>query len=188
MARKALISNDALLERLSNTFREVGYDGASLTLLSEATGLKKASLYHRFPGGKEQMAMEVLQGAGRWMTDNILEPLAGPGTPRRRVEAICSKLDHFYRGGRQACLLNLLSAPAGGQGPFREPIRQFLEALIGAFADVARETGYEKNDAAERAERCLALLQGGLVLSKGLGSNAPFHRMLKQLPAELLRL
>jgi TetR/AcrR family transcriptional regulator, lmrAB and yxaGH operons repressor len=36
MARKASVGNEDLLARLGTTFRSVGYDGASLTLLSEA--------------------------------------------------------------------------------------------------------------------------------------------------------
>ncbi|MEO0971892.1 MAG: helix-turn-helix domain-containing protein, partial [Pseudomonadota bacterium] len=60
MPRPASINDDDLLDRLSSVFREVGYEEASMALLASASGLKKASLYHRFPGGKEQMAREVL--------------------------------------------------------------------------------------------------------------------------------
>eukprot|EP01034_Spumella_vulgaris_P003226 gene3226-4166_t len=35
--------------KLTEVFTRFGYDGASMELLSQATGLKKASLYHRFP-------------------------------------------------------------------------------------------------------------------------------------------
>ena len=50
MARPQSVQDQDLMQRLSCVFRDVGYDGASLSILSEATGLKKASLYHRFPG------------------------------------------------------------------------------------------------------------------------------------------
>jgi len=61
MARRATIEDDDLICKLTDVFRNVGYDGASLAVLADATGLKKASLYHRFPGGKEQMAEEVFK-------------------------------------------------------------------------------------------------------------------------------
>jgi AcrR family transcriptional regulator len=44
------------LPTLAEVFREHGYEDASLSLLSQATGLGKGSLYHFFPGGKEEMA------------------------------------------------------------------------------------------------------------------------------------
>ncbi|MEP1982729.1 MAG: helix-turn-helix domain-containing protein, partial [Maribacter dokdonensis] len=50
-----------ILTGLTKVFRSRGYEGASLKELSEATGLKKASLYHRFPNGKQEMADAVLQ-------------------------------------------------------------------------------------------------------------------------------
>lgn len=186
MARKALIEDDVLLERLSATFRDVGYESASLARLSEATGLKKASLYHRFPGGKEQMGLEVLQEAGRWLTRHVLEPLAGNGSPRERIAAMARELDGFYSGGKQACLLNLLSSPIGGSGPFKAAIRQMFEAFVDALAGVVAETGCPASVAHDRAERGVALIQGSLVLARGLGSTEPFRKTLDALPDELL--
>lgn len=186
MTRKALIEDDVLLERLSATFRDVGYDGASLARLSEATGLKKASLYHRFPGGKEQMALEVLEEAGRRFAVHVLQPLAGEGAPRERITAMARELDGFYSGGKQACLLNLFSSPIGGSGPFKAAIRQMFEAFVKALAGVVAETGCPADVAQARAERGVALIQGSLVLARGLGSTEPFRKTLEALPDELL--
>lgn len=187
MARKALIEDDILLERLGATFRDLGYDGASLALLSEATGLKKASLYHRFPGGKEEMGVEVLAEAGRWLGDHVIAPLAGGGTPRERLDQMARELDRFYDGGRQSCLLNLLSVPSGGSGNFGAAIRALLETFIDALAVVVAEAGYARSDARGRAERAVALIQGSLVLARGLGSTKPFSRMLASLADELIK-
>lgn len=186
MARKSLIENDALIDRLSATFRDVGYEAASLALLSEATGLKKASLYHRFPGGKEQMGLEVLQEAGRWLTEHVLEPLAGEGSPRERITLMARELDAFYRGGKQACLLNLLSSTIGEASPFKASIRQMFEAFVDALASVVAEAGYSATTARDRAERGVALIQGSLVLARGLESTEPFRKALDALPGELL--
>lgn len=187
MARRASIESDELLERLSDTFREVGYDGASLALLSEATGLKKASLYHRFPGGKEQMGREVLQAAGRWLTRNVIEPMQGAGQPGDKVDLLAKRLNAFYRGGEQACLLNALSSPVAGHAPFRDLIRAMFDAFIGSLATISRESGYPEDEASERAERAVALIQGALVIARGTGATEPFSRALRQLPLELIR-
>lgn len=186
MARKAMVADGELVERLSATFREVGYEGASLSLLSEATGLKRASLYHRFPGGKEQMGLEVLRDAGAWLGENVLTPLAGPGTPRERVAAMVASLDAFYASGRKACLLNLLSSPIGSDGPFSQPIRALLTAYADALARLAEEAGQPPIEARRRALRTIALIQGSLVLARGLGDPQPFRQTLDALPDELL--
>lgn len=40
------------VRRLVKTFRQSGYEGTTLSQISQATGLGKASLYHHFPNGK----------------------------------------------------------------------------------------------------------------------------------------
>ena len=153
MARPATVTEDELLHRLTREFRRVGYEGASLTSLSEATGLKKASLYHRFPGGKEQMAREVLAAAHEWLDCHILQPLRSDRSPRERVEAMVRELDAFYDGGRQACLLNVFAAPLGETGPFAEMVREVLVSWLEALTATLVESGIEYETARKRARR-----------------------------------
>jgi TetR/AcrR family transcriptional repressor of lmrAB and yxaGH operons len=186
MARPQSIDEDTLISRLAGVFRDVGYEGASLALLSEATGLQKASLYHRFPGGKRQMAEEVLAAALSWLTDNVLAPLRGEGPPGARLDLVVGRLDDFYSGGRKACLLNMLASPRAEDGPFTPAIKRAFEALIEAFASLARDAGHTSKEARRRAERAVMLLQGSLVLARGLQSPAPFLAFLRGLPDELV--
>lgn len=186
MSRPRLIAEDDLLARLARVFSEVGYGGASLSRLAEATGLQKASLYHRFPGGKKQMAEEVLSSTGAWLQAEILAPLKGPGTPTDRLATVAANLDRFYQGGARSCLLNMLSSPRADDGPFAPAIRAAFEALIAAFSDLAGEDGANPETARRRGERAVMLLQGSLVLSRGTGSTAPFRSFLAALPADLL--
>lgn len=185
MGRKASVDEKELMARLSTVFRDVGYEGATLTTLSEECGLKKASLYHRFPGGKEQMALEVLAAAGTWLAENILAPLKEPGNPRARVGQMIRRLDEFYSGGRQACLLNMLSSAHIHEGPFTKPIKSVFHAWIDALAAAVADAGFERETARARAERAVALVQGSLVLSRGMGTTRPFREFLKHLPDEL---
>ena len=69
--------DEQLLGALSEVFRAHGYEGATLAKVSEATGLQKSSLYHRFPGGKEQMAKAVLDAAAARVAGHVLAPLRG---------------------------------------------------------------------------------------------------------------
>jgi len=186
VGRKASIEEAELMVRLSTVFRDVGYAGATLAMLSKATTLKKASLYHRFPEGKQQMAREVLKNAGVWLSDNILLPLRGDGQPEARIRNMVRKIDEFYSGGKQACLLNMLSSAHIHEGPFVEPIKAIFNAWIGALSAVLIDAGFDKKVAVRRAERAVVILQGSLVLSRGMGTTRPFKRFMKTLPEELL--
>lgn len=186
MARPAKIEDSVLQKKLSDVFREVGYEGASLAMLSEATGLKKASLYHRFPGGKEQMAREVMTRAEEWLTEHVLTPLKSSGPREARIHAMIRSLDEFYSGGRQACLLNMLSSPRADRGPFARPIKNAFKAWIEALSAVLVDAGFDEDTARFRAERAIALLQGSLVVSRGMDTTRPFRNCLANLERELL--
>jgi AcrR family transcriptional regulator len=186
MGRKASIDEDELIARLSTVFRDVGYEGATLTILSKATGLQKASLYHRFPEGKEQMAREVLESTGAWLNEHILSPLNSGGPPEDRIRAMIRKIDEFYSGGKQACLLNMLSSAHIHEGPFTRLIKQTFDAWIDALSAVLVDAGFDAKTAGARAQRAIILLQGSLVFSRGTGTTRPFREFLKTLPDEIL--
>jgi TetR/AcrR family transcriptional regulator, lmrAB and yxaGH operons repressor len=186
MVRPRSIEEPDLVAALARVFADVGYEGASLARLAQATGLQKASLYHRFPRGKQQMADEVLAAAGVWLQTQILGVLNGPGTPRERLGRVAENLDSFYKGGRQACLLNMLSSSHIAVGPFAPAIQAAFEALIDGLAGVAAEAGLPAQVARRRAERVVMMLQGSLVMSRGMGTTGPFRSFLDALPAELI--
>jgi TetR/AcrR family transcriptional regulator, lmrAB and yxaGH operons repressor len=186
MARPQSVDDAEVMAKLSCVFRDVGYEGASLAMLAEATGLKKASLYHRFPNGKQQMAEEVLASALAWVAANILQPLRSDASPAERVAAVSRHLDGFYAGGQQACLLNMLASPRSELGPFSDAIKAAFEALVSAFAALARDAGHDAKAAKLRAERTVMLLQGSLVMSRGLGSSRPFKTFLAGIADDLI--
>lgn len=186
MGRKSSIEDGELLDRLGRVFRDVGYEGATLTMLAEATGLQKASLYHRFPQGKAQMAEEVLEAAESWLSAHVLGPLSGPGSPRDRVDRMVRGINEFYAGGERACLLNMLASVRAGDGPFSVKIAQMFGAWIDALSAVLTDAGLPSKDVRRHAERAVMMLEGSLVLSRGLGTTRPFHDFLKVLPEELL--
>ena len=181
----ALLSRDEAIDRLMLAIRRHGYDGASLAELSKATGLGKSSLYHHFPDGKDDMVRAVLGRLEEQLTATIFEPLAGAGTPRRRLEAMAETLDAFYRGGREACVLANL-ALGSTRKRFRKPLRRIFEAWIAAIAGLLTEAGLPETLARARAEDAVLRLEGALVLAAAFEDPTVFGRTLRQLPAELL--
>jgi len=182
MARHAQIDDDTLVQKLTQVFRDYGYEGASLSILSKATGLKKASLYHRFPGGKEQMALEVLGSAGKWVEKNIIIPLNSGETPEKKIKYLAKKLDEFYIGGKGSCLLNMLSSPDIKKGPFSGHIKDAFQVWINSLTDVLIESGISPAESKKRAENAIAMMQGTLVMSRGMNDTKPFKNFLKNLP------
>lgn len=181
----ALQPRAQVVASLLRAFRRNGYDGASLSRLSEETGLGRASLYHHFPGGKEDMARAVLASAGQDFMDLVLLPLQRPGSPEERVAGMAAALSAFYDGGNKACILALMTI---GQGPevFALEVREGLRGWIDALTSVVRETGQPEPAARARAQDAVARVQGALVLARGLGDTSVFKRTVEDLPRDLL--
>ena len=69
--RHPKVSKEELLDEALELFRASGYEGVSLSDLSRATGLEKPSLYFRFPGGKEQIVLAVLDRVIDFFSENV---------------------------------------------------------------------------------------------------------------------
>ena len=180
------VNDNELLDRLTDVFRTFGYEGASLSKISEATGLQRASLYHRFPGGKEDMAKAVLERAGQWLADRVLGPLSGPGTPESRIRNMANELHAFYAGGKNCCLLDSLSF-GSDDNAIRQHVQQGMGAWVEELAKVAREAGVSPKKARQKAQDVISQIQGTLVVARVMKDYGPFERMLSELPTTLLQ-
>jgi len=176
-----IVSDDVFLATALDLFRTHGFEGVSLKRLADATGLEKASLYYRYPGGKDEIAMAIAADVVAWFQANIFDPLAGNGTPRKRVALVAERLRQFYSGGSKACLMDVLSIP-GGSEELQLALRAAMQAWIGAFAQVAKESGLGAAAARSRAEEAIVRIEGSLILARVLGDATAFDRTLKLLP------
>ncbi len=186
MARPATISDDQLLLQIMEVFRAEGFDGASLSKLSAATGLKRASLYHRFPGGKNQMAEESLGATVRWLEANVLSALKSDLEPGDKLRATAQGFSTLYDGGKDQCLINLFGSLSGDQKALRSGVQALLSTLILAIAGVLEEAGFEGDEARRRAFAAIVQLQGALVISQAFNDTAPFAATMARWSEDLL--
>jgi AcrR family transcriptional regulator len=176
-----IVSDDVLLATSLDLFRTYGFEGVSLKRLADATGLEKASLYYRFPGGKDEIAMAIAQDVISWFQTNVYATLAGGGPTRKRVALVAERLREFYADGSKACVMDVLSIP-GGSADLQLALKGAMQAWLAAFAQVAKESGLGAAAARSRAEEAILRIEGSLVLARVLGDTTAFERVLKLLP------
>ena len=176
-----IVSDEDFYDRALDLFRTYGFEGVSLQRLAEATGLEKASLYYRYPGGKDEIALAVAHGVVTWFQSNVFAPLTGEAVPKKRVAIIADNLRTFYSSGKKSCITDVLSLP-GGSDNLRAALKGAMQAWIKAFTDIARECGFSPSAAKARAEETILRIEGSLVLARVLGDNTTFERTMKTLP------
>ncbi len=180
-----LLTRDAVLDKLLAAFRDSGYDGASLAELSAITGLGKSSLYHYFPGGKEDMAIQVLAHLDAQLGAALFEPLRAEQSPARKLAAMLSAIDAFYEGGKRACALERLCASVD-RARFRRPLAHAFTRWIEAVEALCVEAGVPRAAARARAQDLVIRVEGALVVAAGTGDTSVFERTLRDLRSSLL--
>lgn len=175
---------DLTLELLQ-LFRDHGYEGATLSRIAQATGLGKASLYHHFPNGKDEMAAAVIRHLAGWYATNLLKPLQGPGSAPDRLTRMTQTLATFYDQGQQPCIFAIF-ALGGARDQFQAPVRQIMRIWTESLATVLIDAEIPNPIAYQRAEDAIVRIQGSLVLAQAMGDTGPFQRVLNSLPTRLL--
>ncbi|HVJ51747.1 MAG TPA: TetR/AcrR family transcriptional regulator [Aliidongia sp.] len=173
-----------MLPALSELFRERGFEGASLSMITLRTGLGKGSLYHFFPGGKEEMASWVLGEIDGWFEQNLFKPLREDPDPVAAIKAMFRTVDEYFRSGRRVCLVGAL-ALGDVRDRFAEQIRRYFASWRRDLAEALGRAGHSAAGAEDLAEETVAAIQGGLVLARAVNDPGLFARTLRRLEARL---
>jgi len=165
---------------LSEIFREHGYAGASLSAITERTGLGKGSLYHFFPDGKDEMARAVLDDVADWFETQVFAPLRDSEDAAAGIDHMFRAVVQFFHSGRRVCLVGTFALDET-RDRFAVEVQSYFAAWTRALAAALRRSGLETRHARETAEDVVAGIQGALVLARSQDDPALFVRVVKRL-------
>jgi AcrR family transcriptional regulator len=186
MPDKTAAERAALVPVLAEVFRAHGFDGASLARITEATGLGKGSLYHYFPGGKEEMAQEVLAHIGRWFELKVFAPLRDGDDPAAGIARMFDACGAYFLSGRKVCIVGVF-ALSSTRDRFALAVKDYFSAWSEALRGALLRAGHGELPAAELAEDIVGAIQGALVLARAIDEPAVFMRTLARWQTRVLR-
>ena len=131
------------------------------------------------------MVRAVFGYLGQQVEEEILAPLQLKEPPEHRLKKWAKGVTRFYGSGGKNCLLATLVL-SGGSDRFSNEIKGAFQAWIDSLTNVLKEAGFSSHVARKRAESAVGQIQGGLVVSRGLGDARHFKQVLKELPEQLL--
>ncbi len=179
MTRKPVERSD-VIPLLGEIFREHGYAGASLSAITERTGLGKGSLYHLFPDGKDGMARAVLDDVADWFETQVFAPLRDSEDAAAGIDHMFRAVVQFFHSGRRVCLVGAFALDET-RDRFAAEVQSYFAAWTHALAVALRRRGLETRRARETAEDVVAGIQGALVLARSQDAPAFFVRAIKRL-------
>jgi TetR/AcrR family transcriptional regulator, lmrAB and yxaGH operons repressor len=165
-----------------------GYNGMGLKALSQAAGLPYGSIYHHFPGGKEEIAASAIANLGA-VVGELLESLFASVPADRAVVAMFD----FMAGRLEAsdwvegCVIG---TPAQDGAADSALVRRACEVALGHMATVIARALVDAGVAADTADglavTVVAAYEGATMLARVQRSAAPLDATAATL-ADLLR-
>ncbi len=188
-AAEAPDNRERLLEAALLLFRRNGYHGVGVSDILKGASLPKGSLYHHFPGGKDQIAVEVITRVAD-SAIALIEHAQAP-TTAARVRKVGAQIQTWMTRTGDGTLALLASFAAGGdtRPVVRVAVAEAYERLAHTLSTHLQADGLAKAVARDRAFLVLALLEGGGLTSLAcqqtrLFSQATEHAALVcELPA-----
>lgn len=167
-------TKDRILDTTAELFRRYGYTGTGMKQIVAAANAPFGSLYHHFPGGKEDLGGEVIRRSGRMyfaLFDAIMDaaPDVVTGTSDFFKGAAMTLVETDYA---DACPIATVALEvASTSEPLREATAEVFESWIAGATERFAAAGIDETRARELAIELIALLEGGFLLSRAAKST-----------------
>ncbi|NJK56847.1 MAG: TetR/AcrR family transcriptional regulator [Pleurocapsa sp. SU_5_0] len=171
---------------IAELFREHGYHGTSYAQIIKASGLGKGSLYHYFPGGKEDIAKAVLRQIDCWFEENIFAPLDTNNKPEIVLGEMFTTVDTYFASGQRICLLGSF-ALYDAKEPFSSEIKSYFQRWIQALSSYLQKQGLSAKESHNLACGVMVAIQGGLVMAQAIDDTDIFRQAIFAAKSNLLK-
>jgi TetR/AcrR family transcriptional regulator, transcriptional repressor for nem operon len=182
---KGPATRQRLVESARYLFWEKGFAGTSMADLLAHAKVNSGSFYHFFDS-KEALLREVLEGYLLALRPMIVDPAyASTPKPIERIFAILAGYREriLMTDSQYGCPLGRLALEIDPENrPAHKLIAENFHGWIGAVRECLDAAALPKNtDKEALATYVLAVMEGGVMLSRSYGSVEPFDRTVKAL-------
>jgi TetR/AcrR family transcriptional repressor of lmrAB and yxaGH operons len=169
-----------MVDGAKELIRKNGYAATSFKDVWEYTDTPRGSVYFHFPGGKEQLGLEVLAAVGQRLVD-LTDTVAGRTRTARTLvrglaKALADELEESdFRDG--CAIVNISSETAATSDALRQGSAAAFEQWSSAVAIQFERLGVASADSHRLADVVVAGLEGARVLAKTYRDTGPLDRM-----------
>lgn len=162
-------TRDRILDATSELFRLQGYAGTGMKQVVTRAEAPFGSVYHFFPGGKEQLAGEAIERAGRFYEDLVLAVFDAEPDVVSGTRAIFDGAAEVLRasGYEDACPIATVALEvASTSEPLRQASHRVFESWLAALTARLVDAGADPATARSVGVSVVALLEGAFLLSR----------------------
>ena len=166
------------MDASAELFRRRGYAGTGLKAVLVASGVPYGSLYHFFPGGKEELAVAALRSGGLTYR-HLVEAFFAEGVD------VVAATQGFFDGAAvvvemsdfaDACPIATIALEvASTSEPLREAAAEAFESWLAVLERRFTEAGMSPRRAGEVAVELFCGIEGAFLLSRTIRSVEPIR-------------
>jgi AcrR family transcriptional regulator len=162
-------TRERILDASGELFRRQGFVGTGVKQIVEAAKAPFGSLYHFFPGGKEELGAAVIRSSGG-LYQQLFEVIVDPAPD------VVTGVAEFFAGAAEtlretdyadACPIATVALEvASTSEPMRQATAEVFESWISAATERFVAAGIPEARARRLAIEMIAVLEGAFVLSR----------------------
>ena len=169
-------TRDRILTATNELFRRNGFNGTSIKQITIAAQVPMGSLYHFFPGGKDQLAREAIETSGpayQQLFEMIADEAASPS----------AAISDFFAGAAEVleatdfidiCPIGTVAREvASTNDTLRLSTSKVFASWIAAMTARLQAAGIPGPEATGLATTVVASLEGGFMLARAARDTAP---------------
>jgi AcrR family transcriptional regulator len=170
MTTSAVPTRDRILYAAAELFRRQGYSGTGLKQVVAEAHAPFGSLYHHFPGGKEQLGAEVITGGGAFFQALVTAVYDTATTPEASIRAVFDGAAQTLLATdfQDACPIAVIALEVASTN---EQLRLATADVFTQWTDALAERLGDR----DRALAVIAALEGGFLLCRAQRSVEPMR-------------
>jgi TetR/AcrR family transcriptional regulator, lmrAB and yxaGH operons repressor len=157
------------VETMAQLLERQGYCGSGLNEIVQQSGAPKGSLYHYFPGGKEELAAAAITDQGKRIAEYIRGELAKHDDPVEAIHALIAEMGRNMAASGW-CTGGPITSVALETSAFSERLRDACGGAYAAWEAAFREKLVASDFPLERADRLAtviaASIEGAIILAR----------------------
>jgi AcrR family transcriptional regulator len=171
-------TKDRIIDSSAELFRRQGYAGTGVKQIVAAANAPFGSIYHFFPGGKEQLGGEVIRSSGKLYMQLFATIAAqAPDVPTAVAEFFSGAAETLVETDyADACPIATVALEVSSTSePLREATAEVFESWIAGATEYFAAAGIPRDRSRELAFSMLSLLEGAFVFCRAMRTVEPLR-------------
>lgn len=176
-------TRDRMVDSAAVLLRERGMAGVTVDAVLAHSGAPRGSVYHHFPGGRDELVVEALQESGSYVSQ-MLDRATTDGDSHQAVDRFVRFWKRALQDSEFRAGCPVVAAALDQRRPIPEVadlVRRILQRWHEGLAGVLVADGFAPARADRLATLVVAAIEGAIILARASGDAAPLDDVAAEL-------